>query len=226
MSVLARLSLRLFIGLLFMIVVIFFTAGTFRFWLGWAFVAAFFLPGALGSLYLYKHDPRLIERRLQRKESLPEQRSLVRFMKPAFFLAYFVPGLDYHFGWTRHLFGAVPLWLSVIALLGVCAGVLLVIRVMRVNSYASRTIRVEDQQPVISTGPYHWVRHPMYSGSLLMWLCMPLSMGSYVGFFLYALLFPFYVVRLLKEEKFLRVNLPGYSEYCAHTRYHLIPAIW
>jgi protein-S-isoprenylcysteine O-methyltransferase Ste14 len=105
-------------------------------------------------------------------------------------------------------------------------GFLLVIWVMKVNSFAARTIQVEEGQKVISTGPYSVVRHPMYTGSLVLWLFTPLALSSYVAWPAFALLIPFYFFRLLNEEKFLRRELPGYSEYCLRTRYRLIPFIW
>jgi protein-S-isoprenylcysteine O-methyltransferase Ste14 len=99
---------------------------------------------------------------------------------------------------------------------------------MKVNSFASRTIQVEAGQKVISTGPYRMVRHPLYSGTLVMWLATPLALGSYIAWPAFALLIPFYVLRLHneEEEKVLRQELPGYPEYCQHTRFRLVPFVW
>jgi len=98
--------------------------------------------------------------------------------------------------------------------------------VLRVNSYAGRTIQVDAGQTVISTGPYAWVRHPMYFGTVVLWMGTPLALGSWVALPVFALLVSFYVLRLLSEEKVLRTELPGYAEYCAKTRFHLIPLVW
>ncbi len=97
---------------------------------------------------------------------------------------------------------------------------------MKTNSFAARTIQVESGQKVISTGPYGIVRHPMYLGAVVMMLCAPLALGSYVALPVFVLTVPFWVFRLLNEEKVLRQELPGYTEYCLHTRFHLIPFVW
>lgn len=105
-------------------------------------------------------------------------------------------------------------------------GLALIFWVTKVNSFASRTIQVEAGQPVISSGPYALMRHPMYSGSILLWLSMPLALGSYVAWPAFALLVPFYIFRLLHEEKFLDKELPGYRQYCQQTRFRLVPHVW
>jgi len=141
-------------------------------------------------------------------------------------LAYLIPGLDFRFGWTYRWTGPVPLWLEIASLATVLTSYLMTIWVMDVNRYAARTIRVEAGQPVASRGPYQWVRHPMYFGILLMMLFTPLALGSYVALPIFALVLPALMFRLLREEKVLRRELPGYPEYCERTRYRLIPYIW
>ena len=113
--------------------------------------------------------------------------------------------------------------LSQVVFLG---GFFLVFWTMKVNSFASRTIQVEPGQPVISSGPYRLVRHPLYSGSIVLWLSTPLMLGSFIALPAFALLVPFYVLRLLNEEKILRQELPGYPEYCVRTRFRLVPFVW
>jgi protein-S-isoprenylcysteine O-methyltransferase Ste14 len=108
----------------------------------------------------------------------------------------------------------------------VAAGFGFVFWVLKVNSFAGRTITVDAGQKVISTGPYAWVRHPMYLGAIVLWTFTPLALGSWVALPAFVLLIPFYVIRLLNEEKVLRAELPGYSDYCLKTRCHLIPAVW
>jgi protein-S-isoprenylcysteine O-methyltransferase Ste14 len=108
----------------------------------------------------------------------------------------------------------------------VAGGFLFVFWVLKVNSYAGRTIEVDAGQTVIATGPYAWVRHPMYLGAIVLWMFAPLALGSWVALPAFAALIPFYAIRLLNEEKVLRTELPGYSEYCAKTRFHLIPLVW
>jgi protein-S-isoprenylcysteine O-methyltransferase Ste14 len=205
---------------------LFIPAGSLKFWPGWTFLAVVFIPVVLISLYLYKRDPKLIERRLHTREKIGEQRLLIGLLQPIFFAALLLPGLDYRWGWSRNSLGAVPLWLVLLSQALVLGGFLFVLWVMKVNSFAARTIQVEAGQKVISTGPYRLVRHPMYLGSLVMLLSTPLALGSYFAWPAFALLIPIYVLRLLNEEKVLRQELLGYSEYCLATRFRLVPFVW
>jgi protein-S-isoprenylcysteine O-methyltransferase Ste14 len=220
-----RLITRFALMLIAILSIMFLPAGTFRFWLGWATLAAYFVPTSLGFLYLYLRDPEVVERRLESGEKEKEQKLLIRLMRPLFLVAFLLPGFDFRFGWSRSV-GAVPLWLELLSLTMVVAGFFGVFWVIKTNGYAARTIRVEAGQTVISTGPYRWVRHPLYTGSLVLFLFTPLALGSWVAWPVFALLTPFYVIRLLSEEKLLRVELPGYSEYCLRTRFRLIPFVW
>jgi protein-S-isoprenylcysteine O-methyltransferase Ste14 len=218
--------LRLVLGLPLVAAMLFLPAGSLRFWQGWMFLAFIFIPATYFSWDLYKRDPQLMERRLQSKENLREQRLLVRSLRLFFFPAFLIPGFDYRFGWSRAILGAVPLWLTLLSQALALVGLGLIFWVFRTNTFASRTIQVETDQRVISSGPYRFVRHPMYLGSIIMWLSIPLALGSYVAVPAFALLVPFYVVRLLHEEKFLRRELPGYSDYCQRTRFRLVPWTW
>jgi len=226
MSLRSRLIRRLSLGLIIYAAVVFVPAGTWRFWQGWVFLAIGFTYAPFAFFYFYKHDRELIERRMRSKEKITEQKRLVRLLRPAFFLVCLLPGFDHRMGWSRTWLGGVPTWLSLVSDGLVLCGLLTVFWVLKVNSFASRTIEVEAGQRVISTGPYALVRHPLYSGSVLMWLSLPVALGSYVAWPAFALLIPFYVARLLNEEKFLRKELPGYSEYCLRTRYRLVPYVW
>jgi protein-S-isoprenylcysteine O-methyltransferase Ste14 len=226
MSLKSRVVLRLSLGMPMFAAALFVPAGTWRYWQAWVFLA-FALPFLLFAFsYLYKHDREMLERRMRTKEKIKEQRLLVRLLRPAFVAAFLIPGLDHRLGWSRTLLGDVPVWLSLIAELLVAGSWLMIFWVFRVNNFAGRTIEVEAGQPVISSGPYALVRHPMYAASVVMWLFLPLALGSYVAWPVFALLIPFYVYRLLNEEKFLRKELPGYSEYCLRTRFRLVPYLW
>jgi protein-S-isoprenylcysteine O-methyltransferase Ste14 len=226
MSLGAKLVLHVFLSFIFFSAMLFIPAGSLRFWQGWTFMALVFIPVVYSYVYFYQHDPQLVERRLQSREKISEQRVLIRLLKPVFFAAFLIPGLDYRFGWTRRLVGTVPLWLVLLSQVMVLGGFLFVFWVLKVNSFAGRTIQVEAGQKVISKGPYRFVRHPMYSGSVVIWLFTPLALGSYVAWPAFALLVPFYVFRLLNEEKVLRQELPGYAEYCARTPFRLVPGVW
>jgi protein-S-isoprenylcysteine O-methyltransferase Ste14 len=221
-----RFTVRASISFLLALGVVFLPAGTWRWWQGWAFLAAYFVPAILIFAYFLRHDPALVERRLQTEERVREQRVLIRLSKPLFLAAFVLPGLDHRFGWSHGLLGPVPLWLTVFALVAIAGGFLFVFRVVRVNSFAGRTIAVVPGQRVISSGPYAVVRHPMYTGSIVLFLFTPLALDSWVALPLFALLIPFYAIRLLNEEKLLRAELPGYVDYCGRTPYRLIPFVW
>jgi protein-S-isoprenylcysteine O-methyltransferase Ste14 len=222
----ARVAIRIIAVLTIAICALFLPAGTLRFWQGWVYLGVLPVPSLCAYLYFLKHDPQLVERRLQQKEQVREQKLLMRWFKPLFLCVFLVPGFDYRLGWTRTLLGAVPLWLTVFSQVMALTGMCFASWVITVNRFAGRTIRVEEGQKVISTGPYSIVRHPMYSGSVVLWMFTPLALGSYISVPIFALLIPFYVIRLLNEEKVLREELPGYPEYCLHTRFRLIPFVW
>jgi protein-S-isoprenylcysteine O-methyltransferase Ste14 len=226
MSLRSKLVLRFSIGVIIVAALLFIPAGSLRFWQGWTFMALYFIPGISAFLYFYKHDPQLVERRLQTKEKISEQKLLVRLLKPLFFAVFLLPGLDYRLGWSRTSLGGVPLWLVLLSQSLVLGALLLVIWVLKVNSFASHTIQVEAGQRVVSSGPYRMVRHPMYLGSLVLCLSTPLALGSYFAWPAFALLIPFFVFRLLNEEKVLRQELPGYPEFCLRTRFRLVPFVW
>jgi len=226
MSLGLRLTLRIVLGMFVVGIMLFLPAGTLRFWQGWAYLAVWLIPGLIFSLYFSKHDPALVERRLQTREKEKEQKVVIAVVYVIFALGYLIPGLDFRFGWTRRWTGPLPLWFEITSLAVVFASYLMTIWVMDVNRYAARTIRVEAGQKVVSVGPYKWVRHPMYSGILLMMLFTPLALGSYVALPVFALVLPALMFRLLNEERVLRQDLPGYTEYCQGTRYRLIPHVW
>ena len=136
-------------------------------------------------------------------------------------IGYLLPGLDHRFGWSH-----LPLWLTILSQAFVLGGCLMVFWVLKANSFAAATIRVEPDQKVISSGPYRIVRHPMYLGASVMFLFAPLALGSYFALPVFALFIPIIVFRLLNEGKVLRQELPGYAEYCLHTRFRLVPLFW
>ena len=178
------------------------------------------------STYFSEHDPQLVERRLQAKEKIGEQKLIMKFAKLIFIVAFLLPGFDFRFGWSRRTFGAVPVWLMICSGAIALAGYLMTYWVMSANSYASRIIQVEKDQRVISIGPYRIVRHPMYLGGIISILFTPLALGSYWALPVFVLIIPVIVLRILNEEKILRQELPGYPEYCQSTRSRLIPLVW
>jgi protein-S-isoprenylcysteine O-methyltransferase Ste14 len=225
-SLLARLVLRFSIVLAAALVVLFLTAGTWNNWQAWAYLFVLFVPLLSGYCYFLKTDPQFLATRLDNREQVGEQKQLIRWSGPLFVAAFLLPGLDHRFGWSHRLHLTVPLWLSLLSLALSLAGMLLVLWVMNVNRYAAHTIQVVAGQSVISCGPYRFVRHPLYSGAALLWVFTPLALGSFASLPVFVLLDFFYVIRLLNEEKILLKDLPGYADYCARTRFHLIPFIW
>jgi protein-S-isoprenylcysteine O-methyltransferase Ste14 len=226
MSLGLRVTVRSLLFLAVAVGVVILPAGSWRYWQGWAFLAAMFFPVMFLFAYFLRHDRALVERRLREDEPVKEQKLWRRLFAPFFLAALLLPGFDYRLGWSRRLVGELPVWLTVVSLGLVVGGLVFVWWVLKVNSYAGRTIQVDAGQTVILTGPYAWVRHPMYSGSVVLWAFAPLALGSWVALPAFWLLIPFYVFRLLNEEKVLRAELAGYSDYCLKTRYHLIPFVW
>lgn len=208
------------------LVVLLFVPGTLKFWQGWAFTAVNLAVMLVFGAYFYKRDPQFLARRLLRKEKIGAQIFIMLLLKNVSVIFYLLCGLDNRFGWSRTFLAPVPWWLTSLALLLYAGSYLLLIPVGNANRFAASIIQVEAGQTVADQGPYRLVRHPMYSVSLLVWLWLPLALGSFVALPAVALMVPILILRLLNEEKILRRDLPGYAEYCQRTRYRLIPFVW
>jgi len=205
----------------FLCIMFFLPAGTFLYWQAWIYMALLFIPMTFLLIYLIKHDPKLLESRMRMKEKVIEQKRIIKISWVFFLFAYLIPGFDIRYGWSH-----VPLWVIIVAEILVLAGYLMFAVVLRHNSYASRIIEVQKKQKVISTGPYAIVRHPMYSAILIMYIASPLALGSYWAL-LPTLAIPIVIIaRILNEEKVLKKELKGYTEYTHKVRYRLIPSIW
>jgi len=220
-SLTTRLILRCLFAVVFLAAFLFIPAGSLHYWQGWVLMAQLFLPMPFTSVYFLKRDPQLVERRLRTQEAIGEQKTIIRWLQGVAFASLLIPGLDYRFGWSH-----VPLWLTILSQILAFAGSLITLWVMKENSFASRTVQVEEGHRVISTGPYRFVRHPMYFGAILMFVFTPLALGSWWALPGFLLVIPFLVLRLLNEEKLLRRDLPGYSDYCLRTRSRLLPLLW
>jgi protein-S-isoprenylcysteine O-methyltransferase Ste14 len=226
MSLKARLAVQCLLTAVVTGAMLFLPAGTFKFYQGWIFLGLLLIPMMVASIYFHERDPQLVERRLQSKEKVGEQKLIMKFAKVIFFGAFLLPGFDFRLGWSRRSFGGVPLWLIIFSGTIALAGYLTTYWVMGANRYASRIIQVEKDQRVISVGPYRIVRHPMYFGAVISILFTPLALGSYWAMPVFALIIPVIVLRILNEEKILRQELAGYPEYCLRTRSRLIPFVW
>ena len=204
--------------------VLFISAGTIRYWHAWVYLGVYAGASLLISLYLLKHDPALLKRRLSggpTAEKRIAQKIIMFFASIGFVGLLVVPALDFRLGWS-----AVPLPVVIMGDLLVVVGFYLVFVVYKENTYTSATIEVAENQKVISTGPYAIVRHPMYASASIYLMGTPLALGSYWGFLALAFLMPFLIWRLLDEENFLARDLPGYVEYQKKVRYRLVPYVW
>lgn len=222
----ARGARRLVVTFAALAFLLFVPAGSLRFWQAWVFLAV------MGTLWTYffvdllRHDPQLLERRMRSKESEPVQKLLLKIFSAVLYVGFVAAGLDFRFGWSQLKFGGVPVVAVAAAQLAAALAYWLVFLVMRANSFAGSTIEVEKGQNVIATGPYGWVRHPMYLGMAVSALAAPLALGSYIALPVFALIVPVLMARLMQEEKTLQRRLAGYAEYCARTRFRLVPWIW
>ena len=205
-------------------VLLFLPAWTLHFWQAWLFWMVFTAAQLTITLYFLRTDPHLIENRLKagpRAESRPAQKLILFFAVILSLALVILPGLDHRFGWS-----VVPVPLLLLGDLGVVAGMSITFFVFRANTHAAATVKVEENQQVISTGLYGIVRHPMYFGALVLFIATPLALGSFWTILVVPLLFAVLALRLLDEERFLRANLPGYTAYCQKVRFHLIPFLW
>ena len=225
-SLVSRLVRRPLAGQLMWAALLFLPAGSLKYWPGWACLAAGLLSELRSSFYFYKHDPQLLECRLLKKETIGEQKIIHTLWKVLAALFLMLAGADYRFDWSRRFLCPVPWWLKVPALLLVLVGYNGGFQVLKANRFAASVVQVEANQAVIDTGPYRFVRHPPYSVAVVIWLCSPLALGSFVVAPVSVLILPILVFRLRNEEKMLCRELPGYTEYCQRTPYRLIPFIW
>ena len=201
--------------------ILFVPAGTLAYWEAWLYLAILLIPMFFVFRYLLKHDPQLLERRMQMREREVAQRRIITLSYLYFLVAFTLPGFDRRWGWSD-----VPPLVVIAADLLVMLGYGMFVLVLRENQYAARTIQVEQGQRVISSGPYALVRHPMYLGVTLMCLASPLALGSYWALLPALLIVPILVARIINEEKVLERDLAGYREYKQITRYRLLPGVW
>jgi protein-S-isoprenylcysteine O-methyltransferase Ste14 len=223
-SLAARALLSLVVLATVMMLLVFGTAGTVRYWQGWLYLAVFFGASLLTTLDLIRRDPALLERRMRggpTAEHRPAQRLVMLGASVGFISLLVLPALDRRFQWSDVSLGVV--------LAGdvlVVVGFYFILRVYRENTFTSATIEIAPNQTVVSTGPYAIVRHPMYASALLYLVGTPLALASYWGLIGVAVMLPFLVWRLFDEERMLVANLPGYVEYQRKVRHRLIPFVW
>ena len=212
---------RLLTGVVVLLAMLFLPAGTLAFWEAWVYLAVLLVPVMFVGAYLLRNDPALLERRMRMKEREPAQGLVVRLASLCLLLAMLLPGFDHRWGWSH-----VPFAVVVSADALVLLGYGLVFLVFRENSYASRIIEVEQDQHVITSGPYAIVRHPMYAGVMVMYLLTPLALGSWWAVIPALPLVPILIARISNEEHVLATRLEGYVAYMRTTRSRLIPGVW
>jgi protein-S-isoprenylcysteine O-methyltransferase Ste14 len=203
---------------------IFIPAGTLDYWQAWLFLACYFAASLVVSLWLARHDPALLQRRMRGgpfAEGGLSQKLIMTLISAGFVALLAVPGLDRRNGWSN-MPGAIAILGEALLLAG-WAGILLV---FRANSFAAATIQIASDQRVISTGPYSVVRHPMYAAALLMFLGIPVSLGSWWGILVLLAIVPALAWRLVDEERMLLRDLNGYADYRRKVRWRLIPLLW
>jgi protein-S-isoprenylcysteine O-methyltransferase Ste14 len=223
-----NLIIRSFGGLLGVLIVmgvlIFLVAGTLNYWQGWVFLAVFAVASLVITVYLMIKDPKLLERRVSggpTAEKRMSQKIVMSIASTGFVALLVVPAFDHRFGWSL-----VPLYAVIAGYVLFVLGWVIIFFVFKENTFTSATIEVAADQKVIDTGPYAIVRHPMYVGSLIYMVGMPITLGSWWGLVVIPLMLPALLWRLFDEEKLLKENLAGYTEYSRKVRYRLIPFVW
>ena len=208
-------------GLLLVGLLIFLPAGTIQYTYGWLFVGLLFVPMLIAGFVMLAKSPDFLKKRLDAKEKQATQKGVLGAAGLMFIAGFVVAGLDFRFGWS-----VMPRWVTITASVLFLAAYALYAEVMRENAYLSRTIQVEEGQTVVDTGLYGIVRHPMYAVTILLFMVMPLVLGSWYALIPFAFYPAIIIVRLKDEEALLTKELPGYAEYKQKVKYRIIPFVW
>lgn len=220
-QLLASACIRFFAGLILVGLLLFLPAGTSHYPCGWLFMAVLFVPMFIVGMVMMFRLPELLEKRLNAKEKEAEQKSVVALSGIMFIAAFVVAGLNFRFSWV-----VMPSWVVWSAVAVFLLSYTMYAEVMRENVYLSRTIEVQENQKVVDTGLYGIVRHPMYSATILLFLSMPLVLGSLPSFVIMLAYIPIIGKRIRNEEEVLRKGLAGYDDYCRKVKYRIMPFVW
>ena len=213
--------IKFLLGVALVGALVFLPAGTLNYFGGWLLMAILFIPMFFAGVVMMFKNPELLKKRLDAKEKQKEQGLVVKLSGLMFLVGFILAGLGFRFGWYM-----LPRWGSIVASVFFIFSYIVYAEVLRENAYLSRTIEVQDGQKVIDSGLYGIVRHPMYSATLILFLSMPLVLGSIYSFVVF-LAYPFIIFkRIMHEEEFLENELEGYKEYKRKVKYRLIPFIW
>lgn len=221
MKLLMEALIKVTCGLLLVGVLIFLPAGTIAYTYGWLLMGLLFIPMLIAGFVMLRKSPAFLKKRLDAKEKQATQKGVIAFSGLMFVAGFVLAGLDFRFGWSD-----MPDWVVIAASVLFLIAYALYAEVMRENAYLSRTIKVEEGQTVVDTGLYGIVRHPMYAATILLFLMMPLVLGSWYALIVFACYPAIIAVRLKDEEDLLTKELPGYAAYKQKVKYRLIPFIW
>ncbi len=208
-------------GLLLVGLLLFLPAGTLAYWQAWLLIGILFLPMFIAGLIMMKKSPDLLRKRLDAREEQMEQKAVIALSGLMFLAAFVVAGLNFRFGWI-----VLPAWVSYAAAVVFLLAYALYAEVLRENVWLSRTIEVQENQKVVDTGLYGIVRHPMYMSTLLLFLSMPLVLGSVISLCVMLAYIPIIAKRIRNEEQVLERGLEGYVEYKKRVKYKVIPFVW
>ncbi len=208
-------------GALLVAALLFIPAGSLSYFGGWLFMGVLFIPIFIVGIVMMIKSPELLEKRLNAKEEQSEQKTVLLLSGIMFLAAFIVAGLNYRFGWI-----ILPVWVNIAAAAIFLFGYALYAEVLRENVYLSRTVEVQENQKVIDTGLYGVVRHPMYMSTLILFLALPLVLGSVLSMCIMLFYIPIIIMRIKNEEQVLKDGLEGYAEYMKKVKYRIIPFIW
>ena len=212
---------RFLLGVVILGALLFVPAGSFGYWQGWLLMGILFVPMFIAGLVMMAKNPELLRKRLNAKEEEKAQKSVVALSGLMFVVAFVLAGLNWRYRWL-----VLPDWAVWTAAALFLLSYLLYAEVLRENTYLSRTIEVQQDQKVIDTGLYGIVRHPMYMATIVLFLAMPLVLGSPISFLVMLLYIPLIAKRIRNEEAVLEAGLPGYADYKRRVRYKVIPFLW
>lgn len=221
MKLLLNALMKFICGLLLVGLLIFLPAGTLRYCKGWLFIGLLFVPMLIAGFVMFFKSPDFLAKRLDVKEKQRAQKGVIALSGLMFIVGFLAAGFDYRFGWSK-----MPLPVTIIASVLFLVAYVLYAEVMRENAYLSRTVKVEEGQKVVDTGLYSIVRHPMYMATILLFLMIPVVLGSWYALIAFAFYPAIIVVRLKDEEDLLTRELPGYAEYKQKVKYRIIPFVW
>lgn len=208
-------------GALLVAALLFIPAGSLSYFGAWLFLGVLFIPMFIAGIVMMIKSPELLEKRLNAKEEQSEQKAVLLLSGIMFLAAFIVAGLNYRFGWI-----VLPVWVNIAAAAVFLLGYALYAEVLRENVYLSRTVEVQENQKVIDTGLYGVVRHPMYMSTLILFLALPLVLGSVLSMCIMLFYIPIIIMRIKNEEQVLKDGLEGYAEYMKKVKYRIIPFIW